>query len=473
MAFHPELAGRDGMRDRDSPRQELIDAIVAGGDERMTLDARGWNRYFVPARQEGVIFNRGSCTCGFLVRDAYRPVDALHRRLEAGDDLLTVREHQRRRLRAVLGVDDDVDIFFAPSGSDLGYLPGLFHQLTRGGVLHTAVTACDELGSGSVLAHESRYFSQQNQLSQGNAVGTSVSGPGPKVTAFPTRGPDGVVIDHREALLLAIETETVTAVQLVWSSKTGVRDDPTLVDDVLARGAAVWIDLCQLRPPIDVAAMFVRRGCVVMITGSKFFQAPPFCGALLVPAPISERLRDATGDIHGYERLFTALDAPASWRPLVQQLSGASNVGLTLRWEAALCEMEAFCTLDQISVSDTIARWRAALVRELLDTDDAFDVISDPDDPTIVSFRCLRAGRALGLGELNGVYRRVISARRSLPGYERAFIGQPVESGGMAMLRLALGANDIRKLLDGSETVDDDRRLVDLIHSAIRCRGGD
>lgn len=463
------------MRDQDSPRQELIDAIVAGGDERMTLDARGWNRYFVPARQAGVIFNRGSCTCGFLVRDAYQPVDALHRRLEAGDgNLLEVREEQRRRLRAVLGLDDDVDIFFAPSGSDLCYLPGLFHRLARGQALHTLVTACDELGSGSLIAHESRYFSQRNQLTEGNAVGTFVTTRTPKVTAFPAREPDGVVINPREALLRSIETEAVTAVQLVWSSKTGVRDDPALVDEVLARGAAPWIDLCQLRPPIDAVRTFVRRGCAVMITGSKFFQAPPFCGALLVPAPISDRLRDATGDIDGYERLFTALDAPASWRPLVQMLPGAANVGLTLRWEAALSEMEAFCALDPVPVSDTIARWRSALVRELLDAGDVFDVISEPEgDPTIVSFRGVRAGRALGFGELNRVYRRVITTRRSLPGYERAFIGQPVESGGSAMLRLALGANDIRKLLDGSETIDDDRRLVGLIHAAISGQGGD
>jgi hypothetical protein len=458
------------MTDQDTPRRELIEAIVAGGDERMSLDARGWNRYFVPARQEGVIFCRGSCTCGFLVRDAYRPVDALHRRLEAGADLARVREDQRRRLRTALGVDDDVDVFFAPSGSDLCYLPGLFHRLTRGSELRTLVTACDELGSGSVLAHESRYFSQRNQLTTGNQVGAPVTTPRPRVQTWPTRGPDGRVVDRRDAVVTAVASGADTAVQLVWSSKSGVRDDPALVDEVLARGADVWIDLCQLRPPLDTAAQFLERGCAVMITGSKFFQAPPFCGAVLIPASAADTLRDAGGDIGGYARLFTAFDPPPSWRPLVKQLPDVLNVGLTLRWEAALAEMEAFQALDQSNVASTIEQWRASLVQALVDHVDTFDVISGPgDDPTIVSFRCRRRGRVLGLDELHAVYRRITSTRRSLPGYERAFIGQPVESGGVAMLRLALGANDLRKLQDGSETLDDDHRLVELIAATIGC----
>ena len=458
------------MTDQDTPSRELIDAIVAGGDERMRLDARGWNRYFVPARQEGVIFCRGSCTCGFLVRDAYRPVDALHRRLEAGADLAGVREDQRRRLRAVLGVDDDVDIFFAPSGSDLCYLPGLFHRLARGGDLRALVTACDELGSGSVLAHESRYFSEGNQLTSGNTIGAPVTSPRPRVQAWPTRGPDGHVVDRRDALLTALDSGADTAVQLVWSSKSGVRDDPALADEALARGAAVWMDLCQLRPPLDAAARFLEQGCAVMITGSKFFQAPPFCGAALVPPSTADALRDADGDIGGYARLFTALDPPRSWRPLVQQLPDVPNVGLTLRWEAALAEMEAFHALEHATVEGTIQRWRSSLVHALHAADETFDVISGPgEDPTIVSFRCRSRGRVLGLDQLHDVYRRITSARRPLPGYERAFIGQPVESGGVAMLRLALGANDLRKLQDGSESLDDDHRLLALIDATIGC----
>jgi hypothetical protein len=207
-----------------------------------------------------------------------------------------------------------------------------------------------------------------------------------------------------------------------------------------------------------------------MITGSKFFQAPPFCGAVLVPASAADTLRDAGGDIGGYARLFTAFDPPPSWRPLVEQLPDVPNVGLTLRWEAALAEMEVWKALDQSAVASTIEQWRASLVQALLGHVDTFDVISGSgDDPTIVSFRCRRRGRVLGVDELHAVYRRITSTRRPLPGYERAFIGQPVESGGVAMLRLALGANDLRKLQDGSETMDDDHRLVELIAATIGC----
>jgi hypothetical protein len=132
--------------------------------------------------------------------------------------------------------------------------------------------------------------------------------------------------------------------------------------------------------------------------------------------------------------------------------------------------MEVWKALDQSAVASTIEQWRASLVQALLGHVDTFDVISGSgDDPTIVSFRCRRRGRVLGVDELHAVYRRITSTRRPLPGYERAFIGQPVESGGVAMLRLALGANDLRKLQDGSETMDDDHRLVELIAATIGC----
>ena len=121
--------------------------------------------------------------------------------------------------------------------------------------------------------------------------------------------------------------------------------------------------------------------------------------------------------------------------------------------------------LDHATVGSTIQQWRASLVQALHDTGETFDVISGPDDdPTIVSFRCRSRGpraRARRASTTCTAGSRAPGGRS--PATSAAFIGQPVESGGVAMLRLALGATTCASCRTAPRRVDDDRRLVELI----------
>ena len=79
---------------------------------------------------------------------------------------------------------------------------------------------------------------------------------------------------------------------------------------------------------------------VVLITGSKFFTGPPFSGAALLPGEIASRL---SGGLlpSGLDAYFTQ-DEFFAGCPAAKALRSSGQLGLALRWHAALAEMKAF-----------------------------------------------------------------------------------------------------------------------------------
>ncbi len=132
---------------------------------------------------------------------------------------------------------------------------------------------------------------------------------------------------------------------LVAHSKTGVHAPSLTCIERLRRTSedvAVVIDAAQGR--------FSRRGLrealqndyLVMITGSKFYGGPPFSGALLVPPRFRPSQRGIRELPDGFRAYFSATEMPETWREIRQSLPNEPNVGLLLRWSAALVEMEAY-----------------------------------------------------------------------------------------------------------------------------------
>jgi hypothetical protein len=99
-------------------------------------------------------------------------------------------------------------------------------------------------------------------------------------------------------------------------------------------------------------------------TGSKFLRAPPFCGAVLVPGRIMERLILTDVDMPAGLRHFMSCNevppALADWR---SALKPVDNVGLALRWVAALEEMEPFLEIP-VQVRDlAMSAWHDGVVQ--------------------------------------------------------------------------------------------------------------
>ena len=69
-------------------------------------------------------------------------------------------EGMRGRIRQGWGLDDGTAIVFAPSGTDLEYVP----LALAGGPVVNVLIGADEVGSGCVLSAAGRYFADRTAV---------------------------------------------------------------------------------------------------------------------------------------------------------------------------------------------------------------------------------------------------------------------------------------------------------------------
>ena len=137
-----------------------INDIVKGGDERITLNENGLNKYHGNPLIYESVFNRGSCTMSNLNVDSKRAVDKMLKKLEK-EDYDKLLNEQQNQLKKLIDVDssNDFDIFYAPSGSDLCYYPIMFSRIINPNQkIFSVVTCPEELGTGSNTAIKGNIF---------------------------------------------------------------------------------------------------------------------------------------------------------------------------------------------------------------------------------------------------------------------------------------------------------------------------
>jgi hypothetical protein len=437
--------------------QELDALLVSGGDERLTLDVDGRNKYHLDPRTSAGVFQRGSCTCSPLNDGGRRAAAHALARLRSGDvDFTELLFEQRVRLSKIFlpGPHGEADVIFAPSGSDLCYLPLLFSSVVDPGRrIVNVVATSEELGSGSLLAHDARFFAAETQIGEGCKIGDPVTARLDVESVFlPARDDQGGIVDQGreiERLIAARDVDDVLIINLVIGSKSGIENGVRIVER-FGTDDIIWtVDLCQMRARPALFEHLLGLGCLLLCTGSKFYEAPPFCGAMLVPEVWMKRL--AAADVAppaGFHDIFSMFDFPPALALLAMAFPAVENVGLSLRWEAALTEMEAF---DDVPVADSaaaIASWHDCVI-ERIKKSCVLELLGDQEqtNDSIVSFRIRTAdGGYLDHEELAEVHRRLAAdgAPEILP-YRRATIGQPVAYPTGSFLRLALGSSDVRR----------------------------
>ena len=155
-------------------------------------------------------------------------------------------------------------------------------------------------------------------------------------------------------------------VHVVHGSKTGlVVPSMTDIDALQARyGEAVTfvIDACQARITTPALHAYLERGCVVMMTGSKFIGAPPFSGWALIPNTLARTAKPLPS---GFERVFRRAEWPQDW-PGARRLEDSANLSLALRLIAALFEWERFQAIPLPTVSRRIALFERAVETRLV-----------------------------------------------------------------------------------------------------------
>jgi len=353
------------------------DLMTDGGDGRIRLDpATGLNRYFSAARPRDILAYASS-TANDISPAAYaRSEQVLH---EIGPAPSPERyrarlEALRARIRAAYNLDDAVAVVFAPSGTDLEYVALACVRGRAPAGTNAILLGADEVGSGCIQSAHGLYFAAETALGLAVTAGDPVPGLGGAdvdLIDIPVRDPDGRVrpSDEIAARMLASiagarEAGRHSLVHIVHGSKTGLIL-PSLADigRLQSQGATLVVDACQARITSEAVRSYLDRDAIVFVTGSKFMGGPPFSGFALVPRNLAE---NAPPLPEGFASIFRRAEWPTAWAG-ADTLPDSVNLGLLLRLEASIFELERFQHLPAAEVERVILAFHAAIRAEIVD----------------------------------------------------------------------------------------------------------
>ena len=373
--------------------------MAQGGDARLAVDPRtGLNHYGCSHRPRPWAITFASSTASSLSERGFGGAEAARKRLAiaalggcAGDALRGETERVRAAIAGHYGLADASGIVLAASGTDSEMIALAVCCLPDGtGTPPRAVSnillAPEETGAGVPLAAAGRHFAGDTALGERVQKGARIDGFPDDTRVLP------VAIRDAAGRLLAPDVVDAACVRLAEAeaaegrlvllhrldlSKTGLLAPGTECLDALQRRLGdrleLVVDACQARLDRRRVQEYVARGCMVMITGSKFFTGPPFCGALLLPERLARRLRGPGRLPAGLLAYGGGADWPAEAAPVLPGTAGTgagANPGMVLRWQAAIAEMDAFA-----QVPDRLARERTASFIDAIDA----AIASSPD----------------------------------------------------------------------------------------------
>ena len=354
--------------------------MTTGGDARILLDpATGLNRYFSAPRPSEVLAYASS-TANDISAPAFAYVGGVLG--ETGTDLPAASyadrlERLRARIRSAYAIPDEADIVFAPSGTDLEYV-ALACVAGRGrGGTHNILLGADEVGSGCIHSAFGRYFANETALGIATRPGDPVPGIGEthvEMIDIPVRDEAGrarasaTIAGAMDEAIAGAEGEgRHVLVHVVHGSKTGLIL-PSLDDvDALAsrhrETVSFVVDACQARITSPAIADYLERGAIVFVTGSKFMGGPPFSGFAIVPRSFRDRAAPLPA---GLATIFRRAEWPEGWSGR-ETLEDSSNIGLLLRLEASIFELERFQALSLEEVERVILAFHQAVRDEIVE----------------------------------------------------------------------------------------------------------
>lgn len=451
----------------------LEQLLTTGGDERIDLQENGFNKYNLnPVKFTGML-TRGSCTGSPLNADSYEHISKFSDNYDESKHDEYCEEVRNNLKELIQEGEDNFEVFLSPSGSDLCYYPLLFAKLLHPDKDITNYVTCpEELGTGSVLTLAGKIFSERSQFGEKLEKGSEIS-ESLKVNHhfFSARNGDGELEQYKEKLIDQMNAETgenTVIGNLVIGSKSGIVDNITIIPKV--NKASFWVvDICQLRTPTKLINKLIEQNCMILITGSKFYQAPPFCGALLVPKTITKKLHDVNSEtLEPFKRFFSASDIPNCLPWLKKHFNEHSNLGLLLRWNAAVYEMQKLNKIKTSDVIKTVEKWHKTVVTEMAKYPDLFELMPQASrtNQSIIPFRLKgKDGNYITEDQLKAFYEHLIGKTYEgfVGDYNKIALGQPVKYSGISFIRLALGSYNIRQIISGQHSLADDKHLVKII----------
>ena len=452
-------------------KQEIIELLLSGTDERTTLNDNGLSNYGIDFADESLT-NRGSCTCNLITN---KHIEYLSHKIEGlrsqQDWINLVNEVQDGVKIEISGTTKtNYEVFFGPSGTDVVYFPLLFsrERFPEKKILNI-ITCIEELGSGTVNAGQGKYFAGTNQFRREIPKGGNIIDQEFVETKYlSARCSEGTIEDPKNQLkdLIQSNPEKNIIVSLVVGSKSGIEDNLLWIDELDADNVLWNVDMCQFRHSSELIEKLTTKGVSVMITGSKFYQAPPFCGAILIPETWMKRINhiEKLSHFNLFHEVFSKYDLPITLREKTN-LPEEINKGGVLRWLVTLKSIYALRSIGQENINKVITNWNRFVNDELRKYEE-FILMPDQKktNPSIISFQVKGEKGLLNHQEMRRLFFSMVeSNHKGLP-TERVFIGQPVAYGDKSFLRLAIGADNIVNIYNRSgDSFDIEKRIIAII----------
>jgi hypothetical protein len=265
--------------------------------------------------------------------------------------LSEVREELARLLRLEAGTE----IVLSASGTDAELLALALTQISgnEDAPICNILIAPEETGRGVPLAARGLHFAVDTALGAKVEPGMLIDGfrPDTRLCAIPVRTSDAqlkpievIEADIRDAVKVAMERGERVLLHALDLSKTGIlAPRPNLLGELRRTYGSkfdIVVDACQTRLSPTSIGRYLELDAVVLITGSKFFTGPPFSGTTLIPSGIAERL--VRNKIPAGLNAYYSQDDFFPGCPAATTLQPGGNIGLALRWHAALAEIQAF-----------------------------------------------------------------------------------------------------------------------------------
>lgn len=396
--------------------------LIAGGDERLLLDAQGTNKYGCTPTPNEALLSFSSSTASTVSAENFSSLEQFVARLqntlkktEATELFEDEVARQKSEWLSLLACPQGTQLVFSPSGTDIHTL---FAAQLPTRALVIMIEGC-ETGSGVVQAL--------------TRASNDVEIVALTLRAFNTQPLTKEEIDAQASVYVneAIARGQHAALILVDQSKTGmIAPSPACVLTLKARYGdklSVFVDACQFRLSAKTLTAYLEKGFIVAATGSKFLSAPSFSGMVFLPPKMP----------------FHLVPAAVNW-------------GLLARMEVALMQYRAFSALSNEKTaaiisdfSQVISHYIAhsptfsalptpALTREGLGVDaNTWDTM-----PTLFPFILYKNQRPLSRAQTRVCYQQL--PLQALP----CQIGQPVACGEIegievSALRFCLSTNII------------------------------
>ncbi|MFW6233712.1 MAG: hypothetical protein ACOC3Z_03560 [Nanoarchaeota archaeon] len=458
--------------------QEFENLLTSGGDERLELGKNGLNKYLTGLRPENNLIERSSCTASNIKKDEYFYSFNLYKKLKKGNIKFSEEmEDIHKRIRNIFKIENNHSIITIPSGTDSEYIPLWIAQYFFSDNKNVTNIICGsgEIGkdcpiSASGLYHKKKLPSSRetkpNKILQGLSK--------PRLVEFPNRDEKtGRILNIFDDIITEIKNEiekndNFVILHILESSKLGHRyDEMNKIIDLANKYVnhlLIVVDACQSRTDINRIRNYLKIGCVVLITGSKFEQGPPFSGAVLIPHKIKISKNKKVKFPEGLKDFVTKYDVSGPIDFIKEQLPKRMNMGLMFRWNIGITNWEDYRKLNFNTRKFIVNSWVDKIIKLIkkyqnisLFSGGEYQPGSVGDVNSIFSLKLTHKNKFLNYNELKNVFYLMRKDMKNISSLSSCYneknflkkkflVGQPVSINNLNIIRIALGARMVNEI---------------------------